>query len=271
VAASALASQQPVRAGSRLSAIFARRQLLLTLVQKEFETRYAGSTLGLLWTQLYPLLLLGVYSIVFSLIFHTDIQHFPIFLFIGIIIWNFFSTATQLSTNSIVANSGLVTKVAFPRELLTISVVAMALIDLALSHVILLVGALASGVRPAWTWLCLPVLVLLLAMFANGLGLMLASAAVYLRDVKFFVDVGVLLMMFLSPVFYSDDSVPRSLAWLMLINPLAIVIGSYRRALLYGIWPAPVSWTGLVLAAGLMLWLGLEIFARAQRGFANAL
>jgi len=72
-------------------------------------------------------------------------------------------------------------------------------------------------------------------------------------------------------VFYSDDAVPKSLAWLILVNPLAIVIASYRHALLGGVWPTPVSWTGLTLTAGAMLWVGLEVFARAQRGFPDAL
>ena len=259
------------RATSRLRAVVRRREVLAALIRKDFDVRYAGSLLGVGWTQLYPLLLLAVYTFVFSVIFHNDSPHFVIFLFIGIVLWTFFSTCFLLSTQSIVANGSLITKVSFPRELLTVSVVAMGLIDLALSHIILLAGVLFSGLRPAPSWIALPALVALLAVFCVGLGLILASAMVYLRDVRFFVDVGVLLLMFLSPIFYSATAVPANALWLMKANPLAVVILSYRQVILAGEWPSTSSWLALVFAAVVMLWLGLEVFARAEGGFPDAL
>ena len=260
-----------LRAGKRLRAMFLRREVLEALIRKDFDARYAGSLLGVAWTQLYPLLLLAVYTFVFAYIFHNDSPHFVIFLFIGIVLWSFFSTCFLLTTQSIVANGSLITKVSFPRELLTVSVVAMGLIDLVLSHVILIAGVLFSGLRPGLPWLALPALVALLAVFCVGLGLVLASAMVYLRDVRFFVDVGVLLLMFLSPIFYSATSVPPEALWVMKINPLAVVILGYRQVILAGEWPSTSSWLALLLAAGVMLWAGLEVFARAEAGFPDAL
>ncbi len=260
-----------LRAGKRLKAMFRRREVLEALVRKDFEARYAGSLLGVAWTQLYPLLLLVVYTFVFGYIFHNQSPHFVIFLFIGIVLWSFFSTCFLLTTQSIVANGSLITKVNFPRELLTVSVVAMGLIDLALSHIILIAGVLFSGLRPSLSWIVLPALIALLALFCVGLGLILASAMVYLRDVRFFVDVGVLLLMFLSPIFYSAESVPENALWLMKANPLAVVILSYRQVILAGEWPALSSWLALIAAAFIMLWAGLEVFARAEAGFPDAL
>ena len=256
---------------TRIQAVLGRRQLLLALVQKDFQTRYAGSFLGVLWTQLYPLLLLGVYFWVFSTLFKNNIAHFPLFLFVGIMLWNFFSSAILLSTNSILMNANLVKKVAFPRELVVVSVVVMALIDLAMSHVILLVAAPLAGVYPSITWLAMPFIVLLLSGFSLGFGLILGSAAVYMRDLKFFVDVGVLLLMFVSPVFYSADLVPKSSAWLMQFNPLALVITAYRNVVFQGQWPALGTWLRLLVLAVVSVVLGFEVFSRAQRGFPDAL
>ena len=104
-----------------------------------------------------------------------------------------------------------------------------------------------------------------------GAGLVLATAAVYLRDVRFFVEVGVLLLLFLSPVFYSESAVPDSVAWVVRLNPLAAAITAYRHAFLDGLWPNPLSWLTLVISALVALWIGLEVFDRGQRGFADAL
>jgi lipopolysaccharide transport system permease protein len=260
-----------VHAVGRFRAVGTHHQLLLELIHKDFDARYAGSFLGVLWTQLYPLLLLGVYSFVFSVIFTNSIPNFPLFLFVGIAIWSFFSNAIQLATGSVIANASLIAKIGFPRELVTISVVLVAFLDLAMSHFILLLGALFYGVTPAWSWLALPVLLGILVLLCIGLGLALATAAVYLRDVRFFTEVGVLLLMFLTPVFYSQDSVPAQFAWLLRVNPLATVISAYRQAFLYGQWPGASTWGTLVLVAVIAVWAGIEVFDRGQRGFPDAL
>jgi ABC-type polysaccharide/polyol phosphate export permease len=192
-------------------------------------------------------------------------------LFVGIAVYQFFATAIQLATGSILSNAQLVTRIGFPRELVTLSVVLIPTVDLCASHVILFLGAFWYGVSPAWSWLALPALVLLLALVLAGFGLVLATAAVYLRDVRFFVDVGVLLLLFVTPVFYSAANVPESVAWLVKINPLAIAITAYRQAFLAGVWPDMSSWVSLAVAGVIGLWVGIEVFDRGQRGFADAL
>lgn len=259
-----------VRLIRRLRIVAGHQQLLAELFRKDFDVRYAGSVFGIAWTQLYPLMLLAVYSFVFTAIFHNDVPHFPLFLFVGIAVYQFFATAIQLATGSILSNAQLVTRVGFPRELVTLSVVLIPTVDLLASHVILVLGAFWYGVSPAWSWLALPELVLLLMFVLAGIGLVLATAAVYMRDVRFFVDVGVLLLLFLSPVFYSEAAVPESVAWLVKINPLAIAITAYRQAFLYGVWPDVTSWVSLTICGLIALWIGVEVFDRGQRGFADA-
>jgi ABC-type polysaccharide/polyol phosphate export permease len=254
-----------------MRAIGGQRELLLELARKDFDVRYAGSVLGVFWTQLYPLLLLLVYSFVFSVIFKNNIERFPLFLFTGIALWSFFSTSILLSTSAIVANQGLIVNVGFPRELVVFSVILMALVDLAASHVILFAGALWYGVPISPTWLVLPVIVLLLTIFAGGLGLMLSAAAVYMRDVRFFTEVGVLMLMFLTPVFYSANALPDDLSWLLKLNPLASFVVAYRDAFLNGVLPSQDTWAMLLVAPAVALLVGIEIFDRSQSGFPDAL
>lgn len=255
----------------RVPILARHQQLLAELFRKDFDVRYAGSVLGVLWTQLYPLLLLAVYSFVFTTIFHSDIPRFPLFLFVGIAVYQFFATAVQMATGSILSNAHLVTRIGFPRELVTLSVVLIPVVDLGASHVILVLGAFWYGVHPAWSWLALPALIALMTLVLAGVGLVLATAAVYLRDVRFFVEVAVLMLMFLSPVFYSEASVPESVAWLVRLNPVATAITAYREAFLDGVWPNLASWVTLAVAALIALWVGEEVFDRGQRGFADAL
>jgi ABC-type polysaccharide/polyol phosphate export permease len=256
---------------SRAAAIARHQELLAALIQKDFDSRYAGSMLGIVWTQLYPLLLLLVYSFVFSTIFTTNTPHFPLFLFVGIAVWNFFSSSILLGTNSILANAHLVTRIKFPRELVTISAVLISLIDLGMSHLIIVVGALIYGVMPTWSWLALPALIALLVMFCLGLGLILATAVVYMRDVRFLVEVSMMMLMFVSAVFYGQEAVPASVAWMFKLNPLAVAITAYRDAFLNGAWPSLSAWLTLGGLAVFGLWAGIEVFDRGQHGFPDAL
>jgi len=149
--------------------------------------------------------------------------------------------------------------------------VCLALIDLCASHIIVFIIAAAYGVGPSLTWLALPPLILLLFLFSVGIGLLAATANVYLRDVKYFVDIGLLMLMFLSPVFYAASALPASLSWLNRANPLAIALIAYRQALLEHVWPDARAWINLFVVACVALVLGLEIFARFRKGFVDAL
>lgn len=256
---------------SRIATIFRHRQVLTVLVRKDFDTRYAGSVLGVLWTQLYPLMLAIVYTFFFTVVFKSDVPRYPLFLFSSIVLWGFFSSSVAISTTSVIANGGLIANVSFPNELVTVSAVVLALIDLCASHIIVFLIALAYGVTPTLSWLALPPLIALLLMFSLGVGLLLATANMYLRDVKYFVDVGLLMMMFVSPVFYDPSSLPPSLGWLASANPMAIALIAYRGAFLNQTWPDPRAWINLAVVACVALVLGLEVFARYRKGFVDAL
>ena len=255
----------------RLFSILQHRQVLAVLVRKDFDKRYAGSVFGVLWTQLLPLMQLVVYGFFFAVILKSDVPRFPLFLFAGIVIWSFFSSATAMGTDSIVANGGLIANIGFPNELVTVSAAVLALVDLCASQLIVGIGAAIYGITPAWSWLAIPVLIFLLFLFSTGIGLLLATANVYMRDVKYFVDVALLMLMFLSPVFYAEKSLPRSLTWLTQVNPVAIALVAYRHALMDRAWPDAHVWANLGVVSLVFLFLGLEVFARWRKGFVDAL
>jgi ABC-2 type transport system permease protein len=247
------------------------RDLLWNLVLKDFEVRYAGSALGVLWTQLYPLLQLVVFGFVFTTIFHNTMAAFPLFLFIGIVIWTYFSTSLLTSAGSLIASANLITKVYFPRELVPLSVVLVGLVDLILAHVVLTAGSLYFGTGPSWHWLLAPLVLVLLGIFCAACGLIVSTATVYFHDVRYFIDVGLLLGMFLTPVFYSPELIPSSMEWLLTFNPMATLLGMYRALFFDNRVPGMEEWARAIVLDAVLLFVALHVFHRGARGFAEVL
>ena len=255
----------------RVAEILRYRGLLWNLVLKDFEIRYTGSVLGVLWTQLYPLLQLIVYGFVFTVIFHNSMEDYPLFLFIGIIIWTFFSTSLLTSASSLLANIGLITKVYFPRELAPLSAVIVAFVDLTLSHLVLFAACLYYGSYPTFAWLLAPAILILLGLFSAGCGLILSVATVYFHDVKYFLEVSLLLLFFLTPVVYPPEAVPPPAGYILAANPVATILTMYRGILINGTVPTTGMWLHM-LVADLVVWIvGLHVFYRAQRGVSEVL
>ncbi|MCA1648026.1 MAG: ABC transporter permease [Chloroflexi bacterium] len=255
----------------RIREVARYRDLLRNLILKDFEVRYAGSALGVLWTQIYPLLQLAVFGFVFTTIFHNTMEAYPLFLFIGIIVWTYFSTSLLTSAGSIIASANLITKVYFPRELVPLSVVLVGLVDLLLAHVVLGVGSLYFRTGPSWAWLLAPAALLLLGAFCAGCGLIVSTATVYFHDVRYFIDVGLMLGMFLTPVFYPPAAIPADLQWLVALNPMATLLGIYRALFFEARVPGMDEWLRAVVLDAALLFVGLHIFHRGARGFAEIL
>jgi ABC-type polysaccharide/polyol phosphate export permease len=251
--------------------VFRFRGLLWNLVQKDFEVRYADSLIGVLWTQLYPLLQLLVYGFVFSTIFRITTRDYIPFLFIGIILWMCFSNALTNASWSITANAGLITNVYFPRELVPISTVLVGFTDLILSHGVLLVGLFYFGVPVSWTWLLAPVLLAMFGLFCIGCGLVVSTLAAYFHDVRYFIEVGLILLMFLSGIWYPPDLLPPEAQWVFYANPVAAFLVAYREIILQGVAPEPWLWLRCAVAPVVALLVGLYVFHHGQRGFAEIL
>lgn len=230
--------------GDRLHELITYRELIRNLVIRDLKARYKNSVLGFLWSLANPLLMMLVFTIVFTVMIpNYNIQKFPVFVLCALLPWNWFSTSIMGSIQSIVGNASLVKKVYFPREVLPLSVVLSNLVNFLLALVVLFGMILAFRV-PVTPWIMLlPVIILIQFLFTLGLGFILSTVNVFYRDTGVIMDVVLLAWFFLTPIFYPIDILPtqrvvlglnldihRLIRW---VNPMASVIDAYRT-ILYG-------------------------------------
>jgi ABC-type polysaccharide/polyol phosphate export permease len=253
-----------------------RRFLLKELVTRDLRARYAESLFGFLWAFATPLWQLGLYSIVFSLILRIPLtgeatDSFAAFLFAGLLPWIAFSEGISRGATSVVENASLVKKHAFPSELLVVSVTLSALAHAGIAFVVFVGFRAFSGTL---VWAQLPVLLLgvvLQIALTLGLGWMLATVHVYLRDVQHGLALVLSAVFYLTPMIYPVALVPERFRWAVEANPLSTVVGAYR-AFLLGSAP-PRAWQLAVLAAAALAAFvgGLALFRRSARDFSDEL
>jgi lipopolysaccharide transport system permease protein len=252
------------------------RRLALQLARRDVLARYRGSSLGLAWALASPLLMLAVFTFVFSVVFESrwDVAlesraEFALLLFAGLLVFWLFSDCANRAPGLLLENASYVKRVVFPLEILPWVALLGALFHTAVSAAVLLAAyALWIGLPP-WTVAWVPLLFLPLALMVLGLSWFLASVGIYLRDVKQIVPVAVLMVMFLSPVFYPLSAVPPAFRPAILANPLTWIIESVRGALFFGRAPG-LGAVALATAAGwLVAWAGLLWFAKTRKGFAD--
>lgn len=255
------------------------RTLLVQLVRREVLGRYRGSLLGVLWAFAAPLLTLGVYTFVFVGIFSmrwpgaetTGGTGFALQLFAGLIVFNFFAEVVSRSPSLILEQPNLVKRVVFPLELLAHVSLSSALVHLAISALILFVGAaLTKGLT--LSALLAPLVLLPLLPMMLGLCWLLSALGAYVRDLGQIVGLVVNMLLFLSPIFYSADRLPESIRPWMLFNPLVLPIENLRRCILHG--GTGIDWTAWAasLFAGMFsAWLGATVFERLRRSFSDVI
>jgi ABC-2 type transport system permease protein len=260
--------KQTVR--QQLSDLWRYRELLVGLVRKELKVKYKDSVLGFLWSMLNPALYLVVYYVVFQIILGNGIPAFAIYLLSGLLVWNFFSTAIAGATGSVVANSSIVKKVAFPREILALASVGAALVHFFLQSIVLL-GALAAFQRgPSWEFMPLiPVALVAVVLLAGAVGIFLSAANVPLRDTEHLVELSILVWFWMTPVVYPYLLVADKLAqhdipsWLYRLNPVTPVVMTFQRVFYNRLTPPNTNGTGIVriLPDESILWYGGQLLA----------
>lgn len=248
------------------------RDLVRNLVARDLKVRYRDSFLGFGWSMLNPLLMTGVFYLVFHEFLRNPTPMFPVFLLCGILPWNWCSAAVMGGIGSIVGNGHLIKKVYFPRELLPVSTVLSNMVHFLLALPILFLMMLIFG-APFTPWMALlPVLMVIQLTFLVGVALFLSCLNVFLRDTQSIMEVLISLWFFLTPVFYRVADVASEWAtWLYLLNPMASLVTAYRAILYDGRAPDLSLLAITALTAFGVLVAGYLFFARNSPVFAEEL
>ena len=213
--------------------IYNYRELLKTNIKKEIRGKYKGSWLGVLWTFLNPLLMLAVYAFVFPYILRVNVDNYTIFMIVALIPWNFFTTAIQSGTGSVVANGNILKKVYFPREIIPISITTSQSVNFLITCIIMAVFIIFSGVGFSVHALLFPLLVLIQYILILGLTFILSALTVFVRDIDHFVSVILMLGFYATPIVYQGEMLPKKFQIFLKLNPMAQLVEAYRSILYY--------------------------------------
>lgn len=254
-----------------LRELFEYRDLFVFLVWRSLRVRYAQSILGIGWAVIQPLAQMAVYTVVFGyfIAIESDGAPYPVFAYAALLPWTLFSTSLTEAVDSLVAQTQLVSKIYFPRLLLPLAAVTSRLVDFTISAVIL-AGLLAwYGIRPTADAAALPLLVVVLVLFAAGTGMWLSALAIQYRDVRYAMGFGVQLFMYAAPIVYPAGLVPERFQALYALNPLVGVVAGFRAGLL-GTAPIPWDWVAEGAAVAVLIFVsGVLYFRRRERLFAD--
>jgi ABC-2 type transport system permease protein len=272
----ALERQRPHVLGSDLQRF---GHLTWTLAATDFKLRFYGSVLGYAWTLARPFLFFGVIYLVFSEIAGLDanVENYGVYILFGLVMFQFFSEATNGSVRCLAVRENLLRKMRFPRLVIPLSVVLTAIFNLAGTLAAALIFAIAAGVYPTWSWLELPVIIVAVGAFATGVGLLLSALFVRYRDVAPIWEVVSQMLFYISPILYVTTLVPEQYLDWYLINPLAVLLTEMRAAVVDT--SAPHAWdlvgvAPLVAAGALVaiaIALGIYVFNRQAPRIAEEL
>jgi lipopolysaccharide transport system permease protein len=263
---------------SRLAWLSTHHELLASLLRREVRQRYKGSALGIVWSYLQPLLMAGIYSLLFSVLWRSNtVAHYPVFVLCGLAAFAFFQSAVMGGTTSIVDNASLVKKIWFPREIVVVSaVLSHALAALVMFALVVPAGLFYTPSAIKTVWILIPVFALFM-LLACGISLLFATANVYYRDVSHLVGVIFLPWYFLTPVLYSFSALPGAVHHQALVtalrygNPVAPYVEVIRGVVLDGTFPSLIEAIYVVVVGPAVFALGLWVFQRREDTFAMEL
>ena len=289
-----------VQLGQRLKDLWRNRELLILLIRSELKVKYKDSVLGYVWSMLNPALVLTIYYVVFKIIARNHQPNFAIWLFAGLLAWNLFNVAAMSATSVVVGKAGIVKKVAFPREILALSVVGASMVFFAIQSVVLVAALLLFGIAPDFTFVAiLPLAIVTLVVFTSAVSIFLSAVNVYLRDTQHLTEVLLMAWFWATSIVYTYGQIflsgeqknHPSLNWLQyvfLCNPITPIVMTFQRAI-YGVtqytyqgkvYHVLPTWglgtyaalVGAVLAVSIGLFLlALIVFGRLEGNFAEEL
>lgn len=245
------------------------RPLVHELVVRDLKVKYRRSFLGYLWSLLNPLLMMGVMTLIFSFMFKSSIQNFPLYLICGQTLWTFFSESTNMAMTSILGNGALIKKVYIPKFIFPMSRVMSSFVTMSFSLAAIAIVMIFTKSPITWTLILFPIPLFFLLLFCMGIGLVLGALSVYFRDIVHLYGVITLAWMYMTPIFYPLDSnmLPQWVIQVIKLNPMYHYINFFRELVLYGNIPGPNTWVACITSSLLALAMGLAIFRKLQRNF----
>lgn len=262
-----------------ITSAWANKNLIALMVKREIIFRYRGSFMGIAWSFIVPLIMLSIYTFVFSVVFKArwgidqseSKADFAIMLFAGIIIHAFFSECINRAPDLILTNVNYVKKVVFPLDILSWVTLGTALFQTIISLLILLGAQLILDQSLPWTFILFPVVLTPLLVLTLGVCWLFASMGVFIRDIRQVTGILTTILLFMSPIFYPRSQLPESFQSLLMLNPLSFIIEQSRAVLILGNSP---DWLGLLLylaVAMLIAWACFYLFQKTRKGFADVI
>ena len=247
------------------------RELLKTSITKDVGGKYKHSFLGVIWSFVNPLLQIAVYALVFQVILKSNIENYAVYLCCGLVPWQYFSSVVLRGAATIIDNGNIIKKVYFPREILPISVVASEGVNFLISTTIILGFVIFGGIGLSWNILCYFLILAIQIIVSIGIAFIVSSLTVYFRDLLHLLGILMQLLFYATPIVYSMDSVPASMKWLLMLNPMSYLIEGYRNIFYNKTMP---NFKGLLIALvmGVVLCVcGYFIFRKLEKRFAEEL
>jgi ABC-type polysaccharide/polyol phosphate export permease len=275
-------NENPITSGEKLLKkklfhIFKQRYLIQQLLIRELKGRYAGSSLGIYWSLINPLVMFAVYTYVFSVILKVrlgdepGITHFALYLFCGYIAWNAFQEIVQRTTTVITDNALLIKNVSFPSKVIPVSIGLNSIINECLGILVLTIaGTIILGFFPIYLWFLIP-LIFCQLIFGLGLGFIFSTVQVFYRDTVQFVNVFLMIWMFATPLFYPEKMVPQAFRWILDINPMAYLIRMFRWICLQNQFPKIEDIAVFSTLSILVLLIGYSVYTKYYYRFIDQL
>lgn len=254
-----------IKLSTFLSELFGSRNVLSKLISQQLILRYRRTALGYLWTLINPLLMMSVMALVFSTLFKSDLKDFVVFLFAGMIPWNFFNSVVTQSCSSFINNEGLIKKIYLPKVIFPLSIAFALLIDSSLSFLAFFAIIVFIGGSLSWTAFFVPVAFLLLFFFTLGIALIMSIVTVFFRDLQHVILIVMQGLFFLTPILYKHEALEGKVKWLITLNPVVPYIELFRAPLYKGVLPSgSIILQALVLSVSAMI-IGLFVFLRQEK------
>jgi ABC-type polysaccharide/polyol phosphate export permease len=241
--------------------------VLHNLITKDFRIRYRNMSLGVFWSVLNPLVMMAVLTFVFTKIMVSPLPHFAVFLFCGLVPYNFFSIGWISGTTSLVDNASLIKRVPVPREVIPISAVLSNCAHLLIQMGLLIILVLISGISLNVHWVWIPLLLLLEIVFVCGLSLLFSGLNVYIRDMRYVVESAALVLWWLVPIIYDFSMIPAAFKDIYQYNPIAALVLAMRTVILDAQAPSHLLLYKLCGVSFITLALGWYMFTRLERRF----